>query len=93
MNLPKSQSNYIIAIYFHSFEIFIIQIGEIGFCKPELFSSQIIFRMLKKANAFWMDFEALVREIDVRTLVLQSYPKEFAIVRERRFRALVLQNH
>jgi hypothetical protein len=62
MNLPKGQSNYVHNIYFHSFEVFISQIGEIGFCKPELFSSQIIFRMLKKANAFWMDFEALVRE-------------------------------
>jgi hypothetical protein len=40
-----------IAIYFHSFEIFIIQIGEIAFCKPELLSSQIICRFLKKANA------------------------------------------
>jgi hypothetical protein len=25
----------LIAIYFHCFEIFIIQIGEIAFCKPE----------------------------------------------------------
>jgi hypothetical protein len=41
----------LIAIYFHSFEIFIIQIGEIAFCKPELLSSQIICRFLKKANA------------------------------------------
>jgi hypothetical protein len=56
----------LIAIYFHSFEMLIIQIGEIGFCKPELFSSQIIFRILKKANSFWIDFEALVCEIDVR---------------------------
>jgi hypothetical protein len=28
--------------------------------------------MLKKANAFLDDFEELVREIDVRTLVLQN---------------------
>jgi hypothetical protein len=45
----------LIAIYFHSFEIFNIQIGEMTFCKPDnILSSQIIFRMLKKANAFWM---------------------------------------
>jgi hypothetical protein len=41
----------LIAIYFHSFEIFNIQIGEMTFL---LLSSQIIFRMLKKTNAFWM---------------------------------------
>jgi hypothetical protein len=45
----------LITIYFHSFDIFNIQIGKITFCKPDLLlSSQIIFRMLKKANAFWM---------------------------------------
>jgi hypothetical protein len=51
----------LIAIYFHSFEIFNIQIGEMTFCKADLnifffllLSSQIIFRMLKKVNAFWM---------------------------------------
>jgi hypothetical protein len=48
----------LIATYFHSFEIFNIQIGEMAFCKPDfiyiLLSSQINFRMLKKANAFWM---------------------------------------
>jgi hypothetical protein len=45
----------LIAIYFHSFEIFNIQIGEMTFVKQILLlSSQIIFRMLKKANAFWM---------------------------------------
>jgi hypothetical protein len=39
------------AIYFHSFEIFNIQIGEGRFVKQILLlSSQIIFRMLKKAN-------------------------------------------
>jgi hypothetical protein len=41
----------LIAIYFHSFEIFIIQIGEMAFCKPV--SSQIIFRICtQNANAF-----------------------------------------
>jgi hypothetical protein len=54
------------AIYFHSLEIFIMQIGEIAFCKPEFII--IIFRMLK---------------------IIQN---AFALVRERRFRALVFQN-
>jgi hypothetical protein len=45
----------LIAIYFHSFEIFNIQIGEMTFVEQILLlSSQIIFRMLKKDNAFWM---------------------------------------
>jgi hypothetical protein len=45
----------LIAIYFHSFEIFNIQIGEMTFVKLILLlSSQIIFKMLKKDNAFWM---------------------------------------
>jgi hypothetical protein len=60
----------LIVIYFHSSEIFIIQIGEWRFVNQSLLlSSQIIFRMLKEADAFWMDFEALVHEIDVRALV------------------------
>jgi hypothetical protein len=41
----------LIAIYFHSLEIFNIQIEEMTIL---LLSSQIIFRMLKKATAFWM---------------------------------------
>jgi hypothetical protein len=52
----------LIAIYFHSFEIFNIQIGEMAFYKSYYLSSQIIFRILKKANVF----EALVREIYIR---------------------------
>jgi hypothetical protein len=45
----------LIAIYFHSFEIFNIQIGEMTFVEQILLlSSQIIFRMLKKYNDFWM---------------------------------------
>jgi hypothetical protein len=53
----------LIAIYFHSFEIFHIQIGEMTFCKPDFI--QIIFRMLK-GICFLDDFEALVRKIYVR---------------------------
>jgi hypothetical protein len=45
----------LIARYFHSFEIFMIQIGEMAFCKPEfIIIKSNYFRMLKKANAFWM---------------------------------------
>jgi hypothetical protein len=50
------------AIYFHFFEIFIIQIGEIAFCKPELIT---IESECSKSRMFLDDFEALVREIDV----------------------------
>jgi hypothetical protein len=57
----------LISIYFHFFEIFIIQIGEVVFCKPEF--------IIIKSNYFQNDFEALVREIDVRALVLQNDPK------------------
>jgi hypothetical protein len=39
-----------------------------------LLARQIIFRMLKKDERFLVDF-ALVREIDVRALVLPSHPK------------------
>jgi hypothetical protein len=30
-----------IAIYFHSFKIFIIQIGEMAFCKPKFMDYQV----------------------------------------------------
>jgi hypothetical protein len=56
----------LIPIYFHSFEIFIIQIGQVAFCKPDV--------IIIKSNYF------------------QNAQKAFALVRERRFRALVLQN-
>jgi hypothetical protein len=45
----------LIAIYFHSLEIFNIQIGEMTFCKPDfIIIKSNYFQMLKKANAFWM---------------------------------------
>jgi hypothetical protein len=44
----------LIAICFHSFEIFIIQIGEMS---------------------FWMILKKLMREINVRALVLQYHPE------------------
>jgi hypothetical protein len=55
----------LIAIYFHSFEIFNIKIGEMRFCKPDF----IIIKLNYFQNAqkcFLDDFEALVREIYVR---------------------------
>jgi hypothetical protein len=54
----------LIAIYFHSFEIFNIQIGEMTFCKPDFKSNY--FQNAQKGQCFLDDFEALVREIYVR---------------------------
>jgi hypothetical protein len=76
----------LIAIYFHFFEIFIIQIGETEF----IIVKSNYFQNAQKCECFLDDFEALVREIDVRALVLQKIiQKAFALVRERRFRALL----
>jgi hypothetical protein len=64
----------LIAIYFHSFEIFIIQIGEMAFCEPEF----IIIKSNYFQNAqkdFLGDFEALVRERRFCALVLQNHQK------------------
>jgi hypothetical protein len=55
----------LIAIYFHSFEIFNIQIGEMTFCKADF----VIIKSNYLQNAqkgFLDDFGALVREIYVR---------------------------
>jgi hypothetical protein len=66
----------LIAICFHSFEIFIIQIGEMTFCKPKfIIVKSNYFQNGQKGEYFLDDFEALVRKIDVRALVLQNYPK------------------
>jgi hypothetical protein len=57
----------LIAIYFHSFEIFIIQIGEMAFCKLQVIVIKSnYFQNAQKGECFLDDFEALVREIDVR---------------------------
>jgi hypothetical protein len=54
----------LIAIYFHCFEIFI------------LLSSQIMYFQNSQKGEYFLDyFEALVRKIDVRSLVLQNNPK------------------
>jgi hypothetical protein len=73
----------LIAIYFYSFEIFSIQIGEKVFCKPEFIIIKLnYFQNAQKGKCFLDDFEALVPEIDA--LVLKIIQKTFAQVRERR---------
>jgi hypothetical protein len=56
----------LIAIYFHSFEIFNIQIGEMMFCKPDfIIIKSNYFQNAQKDQCFLDDFKALVREIYV----------------------------
>jgi hypothetical protein len=53
-------------IYFHSFEMFNIEIGETMFCKPAfIISKSNYFQYAQKDQCFLDDFEALVREIYV----------------------------
>jgi hypothetical protein len=60
----------LIAIYFHSFETFIVQIEEMAFCKTEfIIIKSNYFQNGQKRECFLDDFEALVREIDFRALV------------------------
>jgi hypothetical protein len=55
------------AIYFHSFEIFNIQIGGMMFCKPDfIIMKSNYFQNAQKGQCFFDHFEALVREIYVR---------------------------
>jgi hypothetical protein len=57
----------LIAIYFHSFEIFFIQIEEMAFCKPEfIIITSNYFQNAQKGECFLDDFEALACEIDGR---------------------------
>jgi hypothetical protein len=63
------------AVYFHSFEIFIIQIGEMAFCKLEfIIIKSNYFQNAQKGECFLDDFKTLVREIDVHALVFQNHP-------------------
>jgi hypothetical protein len=56
--LPKCQSNYVIAIHLHSFEIFIIQIREMAFCKPEfIIIKSNYFQNAQKGECFLDDFK------------------------------------
>jgi hypothetical protein len=50
----------LIVIYFHSFEIFIIQIGEVAFYKPDyIIIKSNYFRNAQKGECFLDDFGAL----------------------------------
>jgi hypothetical protein len=46
----------LIAIYFHSFEIFHIQIGEMTFCKPDFIIKSNYFQNAEKGESFFNDF-------------------------------------
>jgi hypothetical protein len=60
----------LIAIYFHSFEIFNIQIEEMTFCKPDfIIIKSHYFQNAQRGQCFLDKFEALVSEIYVRALV------------------------
>jgi hypothetical protein len=73
-------------IYFLSFEILIIQIGEMPFYKPEfIIIKSIYFQKARKGECFLDDFEALVPEQLFRALVLQNS----IVVREIDVRALL----
>jgi hypothetical protein len=62
-----------IPIYFHSFEIFNIQSGEMAFCKSGfIIIKSNYFQNAQKGECFLDDFEALVRKIYVRGLLLRS---------------------
>jgi hypothetical protein len=57
----------LIAIYFHSLEIFNIQIGEMTFCKADfIIIRSNYFQNAQKSQCFSDDFATLVREIYVR---------------------------
>jgi hypothetical protein len=57
----------LIAIYFHSFENFNIQIEEMTFCKADfIIIKSNYFQNAQKGQCFLNDFEAIVCEIYVR---------------------------
>jgi hypothetical protein len=71
---PWAMSIKLIAIYCDFFKIFIIEIGEMAFFKPEIIIIKSnYFQSAQKGKCFLGDFEALVREIVVRALVLQNH--------------------
>jgi hypothetical protein len=54
-------------IYFHSFEIFNMQSGEMAFCKPDfIIIKSNDYQNAQKGECFLNDLEALVRQIYVR---------------------------
>jgi hypothetical protein len=57
----------LIAIYFHPFEIFNIQIGEMAICKSGfIIIKSHYFQNAQESEYFLDDFVALVREIYIR---------------------------
>jgi hypothetical protein len=61
---------------FSFFRNFNIHIGEMTFCKADfIIIKSNYFQNAQKGQCFLDDFEALVREIVVRALVLQNYPQ------------------
>jgi hypothetical protein len=65
----------LVGIYFHSFEIFIIQIGLMVFCKPDFITIKSnYFQNTPKGECFLDNFEGLVGERRFRALELQNCP-------------------
>jgi hypothetical protein len=57
----------LIVIYFHSFEIFNIKIGDVAFCKSDFISIKTNYFYKAQKGEYFLDyFKALVREIYVR---------------------------
>jgi hypothetical protein len=58
----------LIAIYIHSFQIFIIQIGEMAFCKLEFITMKSnYFQNVQKRECFLADFEKKNHPKSIRT--------------------------
>jgi hypothetical protein len=58
VHVTAKVSNELIAIHFHSFQIFIVQIREMGFCKPEfIIVKSNYFQNAQKSECFLDDFE------------------------------------
>jgi hypothetical protein len=66
----------LIAIYFHSFEIFNIQIGEMTFCKPDfIIIKSNYFQNAQKGQCFLDDFEALNSVRNLRSRLIVAFAK------------------
>jgi hypothetical protein len=66
----------LIAIYFHSFEIFNIQIGEMAFCKPDYYQVKLFSECSK--NEWFLDyFEARNLRSRLTVAVAKCYYLDF----------------
>jgi hypothetical protein len=65
----------LITIYFHSFEIFNIQIGEMTFCKPDfIIIKSNYFQNVQKGQCFLDDFEGIyVGEMSLKLARLKRF--------------------